>query len=265
MQIGVLIDHIEKIALPAYAANWDISGIQVASKRTDITSLAICLDPTTLSISKALAKGAQFILSHHPLTLKPDLPRKLDSYFDILQMLLSVDVPLYAAHTSLDVNPNGPMNWLAKELKLKSCKTIEPLVTDNKKNVVPGYGLLGTLPKKVKNLDEFIKILGKVINLDMMRICGPMPQKSISKIAYCTGAGVSFASKAYELGADIFITGDVKYHDALNSNITILDVGHHILEEEMMRQMYILLKKDFPKVRVFFIPSSSPFYRSLPN
>lgn len=60
--------------------------------------LAVCLDPTPSSISKALELGAECILSHHPLLLKPVLPARLDAYHEVLRLLLTADVPLYAAH-----------------------------------------------------------------------------------------------------------------------------------------------------------------------
>ena len=48
-------------------------GLQVAARRTEVRSLAVCLDPTPASLAAALAQGAEMVLSHHPLTLKPTL------------------------------------------------------------------------------------------------------------------------------------------------------------------------------------------------
>ena len=54
------------------------------------------------------------------------------------------------------------------------------------------------------------------------------------------------------------ITGDVKYHTALDADICMIDVGHHSLEEEMMRRMALLLAGELPGTDVFFVPSASP-------
>ena len=68
--------------------------------------------------------------------------------------------------------------------------------------------------------------------------------------------------EAWTKGADLYITGDVKYHAALDCRGCLLDVGHHSLEEEMMHEMQKLLAKRLEGVDTVFIPSSSPF-RSL--
>ena len=65
--------------------------------------------------------------------------------------------------------------------------------------------------------------------------------------------------EARAAGADIFITGDVKYHTALDTQLCLFDVGHHSLEEEMMRRAAIHLQHACPMLEVVFVPSASPF------
>ena len=126
MHIAEIISIIEQMAPLQGAASWDVSGLQVAAHRTDATRLAVCLDPSPASVSAALELGAQCILSHHPLALKPSLPNRIDHYHEVLRLLLTNDVPLYAAHTSLDVNSDGPVSWLARELHLDNLAVLEP-------------------------------------------------------------------------------------------------------------------------------------------
>ncbi|MDD3684991.1 MAG: Nif3-like dinuclear metal center hexameric protein, partial [Desulfovibrio desulfuricans] len=97
MQHTEIIKAIEEIAPLAAAAGWDVSGQQVAAHRQDVAKLAVCLDPTPASVRTALEKGAQFVLSHHPLLLKAVLPHRLDDYHEVLRLLFQADVPLYAA------------------------------------------------------------------------------------------------------------------------------------------------------------------------
>ncbi|MBO5490927.1 MAG: Nif3-like dinuclear metal center hexameric protein, partial [Desulfovibrio sp.] len=66
MQLIDIVTAIEKIAPRSAAASWDASGLQVAARRQEATKLAVCLDPTPASITRALDAGAQCILSHHP-------------------------------------------------------------------------------------------------------------------------------------------------------------------------------------------------------
>ena len=221
MHIAEIISIIEQMAPLQGAASWDVSGLQVAAHRTDATRLAVCLDPSPASVSAALELGAQCILSHHPLALKPSLPNRIDHYHEVLRLLLTNDVPLYAAHTSLDVNSDGPVSWLARELHLDNLAVLH-------------------------------------IDLSTATVSGPCPE-SIRRVAYCTGSGSSLLEEARAAGADIFITGDVKYHTALDTQLCLFDVGHHSLEEEMMRRAAIHLQHACPMLEVVFVPSASPF------
>ena len=125
MQQSRLISLIEENAPLSLAASWDKSGIQVASPRAEISHLAVSLDPTPDAVSAALEAGADMLLTHHPLTLTPRFPDRLDAYRRTLALLLAHDMPHYAAHTSLDANPFGPSAWLPDELGLTGRSTLE--------------------------------------------------------------------------------------------------------------------------------------------
>lgn len=262
MQLIEIFDAIEKIAPLRAAAPWDMSGLQVAAHRVDADILAVCLDPTPASVRQALALGAQCILSHHPLALKPALPRRLDAYHEVLRLLLAADVPLYSAHTSLDVNADGPAGWLAGELGLRSLVVLDPTAPPPGDAALPlGFGLAGDLPTPL-SLAQIMSILGRHIELSTATVCGPMPEK-ISRLAYCTGSGSSLLRQACASGAQLFITGDVKYHTALETEICLLDVGHHSLEEEMMRRTHQLLSRQLAGLNTVFVPSASPLRPAL--
>ena len=253
MEIKEIIHRIESVAPLEAAAQWDLSGLQVASHRTYIKKMAVCLDPTPETISKALDTGADFILAHHPLSLKPSLPRKLDNYHATLRLLLTSDVALYSAHTSLDVNSTGPAAWLANELELESVQVLKPNIL----GANFGFGLVGDL-KTTIDTPSFLSRVSKLVNVPEATVIGQQPHV-IGRVAYCTGSGASLLELAARSLADIFITGDVKYHAALDAQIFVLDVGHHSLEEEMMRRFAELLAKSLSSVEVTFIPSSSPY------
>ncbi|MDR1857819.1 MAG: Nif3-like dinuclear metal center hexameric protein [Desulfovibrio sp.] len=258
MQFADILLAIEDEAIPIAAQTWDNSGIQVASGRTDVSTLAVCLDPTRSAVSRALELGADAILSHHPLLLHPRLPDRMDDFREVLALLLSRDVPLYAAHTSLDANPQGPAGWLAEDLRMSDVTVLEaaPCVDDM---ALPPYGLgiVGNLPAPLEYRD-LVEMLSKYCDRSLMTRCGP-PPGTIDRLAYCTGSGSSLLEAAADADAHIFVTGDVKYHAAMEAPIPVLDVGHHGLEEEMMRRMSLLLQKKLPGVRVVFLPSASPF------
>lgn len=80
-----------------------------------------------------------------------------------------------------------------------------------------------------------------------MRIIGH-EHEEVSKVALCTGSGGSLVSDAIASGADCFITGDVKYHQALDAEaagMAILDVGHYSSEITCIALLASLLKNRF--------------------
>ena len=125
--------------------------------------------------------------------------------------------------------------------------------------VAPDEQLIILFVREAKGL---LELLGRRISLATATVCGPVPAE-IRRLAYCTGSGSSLLAEAEASGADVFVTGDVKYHTALDTRICILDVGHHSLEEEMMRIAGEMLARRLPEVEVFFVPSASPFRRAV--
>jgi len=253
-----LINLIEQTAPLSLAADWDNSGVQIAGKKKNIKKLALALEPNLEIINTALDQDADFILCHHPLTLKPRLPNRLDPFHSILSKLLKAETWLYSAHTSLDANPDGPVNWLGAKLALREMKVLAPMSVDTTQKTF-GFGCIGSLPEAVST-QTFLIGLQAILPEQKWRLIGNKPQQ-VEKIAYCPGSGAELASRAFSLGADIFITGDIKYHQALEiiEQGFAIDVGHFILEEKMMYYWYKELKNKLD-LEIFFIPGKDPFY-----
>ena len=254
MRQSEIIEIIEQTAPLSIAAGWDNSGLQVASARERVASLAVCLDPTPESIRQALEQGAEMVLSHHPLSMTPFYVNRMDSRREALALLFRADVPLYAAHTSLDANPRGPVSWLAGELGLTDLRVLEE--TGHMGADACGFGVVGTLGGVLESA-KMARMLEPWIT-GTSRLVGQLPAV-VRTIAICPGSGGDLASEAAALGADVFITGDLKYHAALDFPLPVLDVGHFCLEEEMMRRFAAQLQDSMPDVAVSFIPARDPF------
>jgi len=137
-----------------------------------------------------------------------------------------------------------------------------------------GFGQVGDLPKPLA-LEDFAKSLERTLFSVQKPFsggpkgvawaeCGPRPQ-TVRRVAYTTGSGASLIPAAFAAGADVFLCGDVKHHAAMETPGLVLDVGHFILEEEMMRLFSQELQSDLGRsVEVRFFAGRSPFsYRVL--
>ena len=110
MHPSTLISRIESTAPPQLAESWDKCGVQIASAASEVKTLCVALDPSAETVRRAVEHKADFLLCHHPLSLAPRLPSCLDDFHEVLRLTLGASLWLYSAHTSLDANPNGPVN-----------------------------------------------------------------------------------------------------------------------------------------------------------
>jgi len=76
--------------------------------------------------------------------------------------------------------------------------------------------------------------------------------KPVKKVALCGGAGGALLARAIRSGADVFITGDLKYHQFFEAEgkVLLMDVGHYESEQFTRELFYEVLTKKFPKFAV---------------
>ena len=77
-------------------------------------------------------------------------------------------------------------------------------------------------------------------------------QKPVHKVAVCGGAGAFLIKKALSMGADFYITADVKYHEFFDAEgrLVIADVGHYESEQYTVDLLHDLIAKKFPTFAV---------------
>lgn len=255
MKAVEIIEIIEKTAPLGAAAPWDASGVQVAGMYTAVTRVAVMLDPTLKQLTAAADYGADFVLAHHPLSMKPRFPNRQDEYQAVLSLLFTRGMWLYSAHTSLDANPQGPVRWLARELGLGALRLLEPCAPGAEEY---GFGFVGDLAQPLA-YDAFCRLLANAAGRGDWLACGPKPVM-VARAACCPGSGGGLLEAASHAGADVFVTGDVKYHAALEAEsrgLRVLDLGHFSLEEEMMRRFALDLERELA-VPVRFFPGTDP-------
>ncbi len=98
-----------------------------------------------------------------------------------------------------------------------------------------GLGRIGRLPQALP-LQDYARQISAALGTNSLRLVGD-PQRLISKVACCGGSGVSLLFDAQRQGADLLVTGDVKYHDARNAldlGLALIDAGHFATEQVMV-------------------------------
>jgi dinuclear metal center YbgI/SA1388 family protein len=113
-----------------------------------------------------------------------------------------------------------------------------------------GYGIVGDLPEKL-NFQQFLAQVKDTFNCGCVRYTEQIKQ-TVSRVALCGGSGSSLLSNAIASGADVFITGDFKYHQFFDAEkrIAIADIGHYESEQFTKELFFELLTKKFPNFAV---------------
>lgn len=221
MRLEDIVNSISQIAPLEVAAEWDSNGLQIAFKDKDIKRIMTCLEITEEVMKEAIINRVDLIVSHHPLIFGGI--HEIDSdHFQGRKIikLIQNEISVYAAHTSFDFAPMGNNDYLAQLLGLTNVEAYES-------------GLIGYIDSM--KLDELVDLVGESLSIppNQLRVAGQADQP-VRSVAICSGAGGDFFSFAMEKGADVLLTGDVKYHqaqDAISMGKAIIDAGHYGTEK----------------------------------
>jgi dinuclear metal center YbgI/SA1388 family protein len=113
-----------------------------------------------------------------------------------------------------------------------------------------GSGLIATLPQEMEE-NVFLHMLKTAFGLQVIRHT-PLLGKPVKKVALCGGAGSFLTKKAIAAGADVYITGDVKYHEFFDADNRLLlaDIGHWESEQYTVEWLIDILQYNFPTFAV---------------
>jgi hypothetical protein len=115
-----------------------------------------------------------------------------------------------------------------------------------------GLGIIGELKVAEQPID-FLKRLKEITKTSCIKHT-QLPEKQVTKVAVCGGSGSFLISKAISGGADIFVTGDVKYHQFFETSksMMIADIGHYESEQFSTEIFFDIITKKFPNFAVRF-------------
>lgn len=112
-----------------------------------------------------------------------------------------------------------------------------------------GIGRIGAFPEPVER-DVLIARLKRELKLDRILVSGPA-DGAVTTIACCAGAGGSLLDDALRQGAEVFVTGEIRHHDALraaDAGCTVLATLHSNSERAALRALAEMLKQSLQKL-----------------
>lgn len=237
--VGKLAQYMETLAPCRLAEDWDNVGLLVGNSTYDVRRVLLALDATMDVVNEAVQKDCQMLITHHPIT-RSGLKQINDSSVlgKKIMTLIENKIALYSAHTNLDNTDGGVNDTLCTLLGIEVTKIDKAENGDNK---TVRYGKLaspmtfGALASRVKD----------ALELQYLPTVGPF-ERVVETVALVGGNGIGYMSQVLASGVDVFITGDIRYHDgntAIEENLCMIDFTHYGSEVTITKRLQEYLSK----------------------
>lgn len=235
-----LVKPIEEFAPLAGQEKWDNCGFSVGDPQREVSRALIALDCTEDVVDEAIELGADIIITHHPLIFGGI--KKITPQSEVGRVIFKAvqhNISIYAAHTNMDKASEGVSSIMADKLQLQQREVLTP----------DGFGIIGNMKESIA-VEELIKVVKEKFNLGNMRVSKPLEEK-ICRVAVCGGSGRSFISDAMQKGAQVYITGDITYHEFYaERGFMVMDIGHYWSEYDIVNLFANILCENFPNFAV---------------
>ena len=236
-----IISKIEKYAALELAEDWDNSGWQINLEHDYTNKVLVALSLTRNVLEQAITNDCDLIVTHHPLIFSPI--KKISN--SLIADVIKNNICVYCAHTNLDKTYGSTTDALCGVLGLQNLITVEE------------YIKIANLKDEIA-LDEFIQNVKRAMKLSQVKLINPNGIQTVKNVAICAGGGGSFVNKLRDYDIDLYITGDIKFHKALEvEDFAVLDIGHFESELPVLPLIQGLIAKT--KVDVIIAKEEKPW------
>ena len=243
VKLDKILDFLCDFAPMEFSESYDNVGLLVGDKNKGINKVLVTLDADEKVVDDAQKNGCELIISHHPLIFTPIKRITEDnSTSKSIIKLIKNDISLISMHTNFDSVNSGLCDLFLDKIAKTQDKTSIEGDPEN------GLGRIAEICEE-KSLFDILNTVKKEFKTDNLKYIGDL-DKRIKKIAVCNGGGADFLYNAHELGADLYISGDFKYHHArfaYENGIALIDVPHYNAEIIFCEYLNELLNKEFSK------------------
>jgi dinuclear metal center YbgI/SA1388 family protein len=215
MEILAFVQEMAAVAPPELAEPYDDGRIGLVLEGTrPADTVVAALDATVRVAGEAVRLGADVLVVHHPPFFAP-MTRIEGAPARLLRILVPEGIHVYAMHTNFDRAPGGINDCLADLLGLSER---EPM----------SLGLVG---RYSTDADGLAALLGP------LRVYGDVGR--IRRLAIVGGSGfdAELIDEAARLGADAFLSSEIRHHVARDAPIPCIESTHYALESPGMRAL----------------------------
>ncbi len=206
-----VVRHLEELFPPDLAESWDAVGMVAGDPAASVRKVLFAVDPVDAVITEALEWGADLLVTHHPLFLRPVHGVPATTFKgSIVHRLIQGGCGLFVAHTNADAAAGGVADSLAEALGLQDRV---PMIPAPGQEAI-GTGRVGVLRPQL-TLREFAERVARVLpaTAQGVRVAGDL-DAMVSRVAVCGGSGDSLFDAVRAADADAYVTADLRHHPA---------------------------------------------------
>ena len=211
MKLQEIYNTLDQISPFALQEKWDNSGLIIGDMSREVTTLVVSLDIDEELLLEQ-EEGVLFIV-HHPLIFSGLMLLDFAKYpANLIEIMIQKKQSLIAMHTNFDKT----------HLNKYVFENILGFTTSKQSE------FLCTYEQEWKSTDLLAHIKER-LQLPILKVVAP--KEDIKSISMCTGAGASLMDS---VESDCFLTGDIKYHDAMKAksqNLMLIEIGHYESEQ----------------------------------
>lgn len=207
-------------------------------------------------LERAVELQADAVIVHHGWFWKNENPCITNMKYERIAYAIQQGLNIFAYHLPLDAHPLWGNNaQLASVLGLQTNVVDGAPETCGQGNLI----WLGAPPKGMEKLGVLTKHIATILQRPPLFIGNS--EKSISRLAWCTGGAQGFFEDAIAAGAEAFITGEASeqvFHIANETGVAFFGAGHHATERYGVQALGTALQAAFPSLEVIFVDMPNP-------
>jgi dinuclear metal center YbgI/SA1388 family protein len=231
MLVAQLVAAVERLAPTSLAEDWDNVGLVVGRHNQPVRRLLVALEVRDEVLGEARELGCDSLLTHHP-PIFPSIAQLTDAVEGGRLVLDAAEsrMAIVAAHTNLDAAAGGLNAVLAELLGLSDAVPIRPAATDSG----AGLGRMGRVAPTT--LERLVGRVGAAFPGARVEYSGD-PGARVELVACCTGSGGALIPDVRAAGADVYVTSDLRYHDADRAEgLPLVALPHARAERDALRR-----------------------------
>jgi len=247
MKLHEVTAALEAIAPLEHAESWDNVGLLCGDRGAEVSAALLAIAATLDVIEEAARSACELIVAYHPVIFE-GLKRVVAGQpaYEAVRR----GIAIYSPHTALDVATGGTNDVLADAVAMSSRAPLRKSARAKERGTNEGIGRVGAIARSDRR--AVVERVKRALGVEAALVAGPL-DAAAERVAVCAGAGGDLLSAALAEKADVFVTGELRHHDALRAaahGMTIIALRHSATERCALPALAERLRVSLPALAI---------------